>query len=76
MEKPGKLTNLQLELLKIFSLNLNEDQLIEIKNILSNYFAEKASDETDKLWEKNNWNNDLMDEWSKEHLSTLMFQKK
>ncbi len=54
MEASGKLTNLQLELLKVFSVKLNDEQLKEIKSILSNYFAEKASDEMDGLWEKNN----------------------
>ena len=64
----NKLTNLQLELVKIFSYQLPEDQLIEIKNILAKYFAEKASDEMDKLWNENSWTNKTMENWSNEHL--------
>ncbi|MCK4664460.1 MAG: hypothetical protein KAT68_16445 [Bacteroidales bacterium] len=65
-----KLTNLQLELLKIFSYQLSDNQLIEIKDILSKYFAEQATEEMDNLWEKNNWTNKTMDNWTNEHLRT------
>ena len=63
MTKP--LTNLQLELLKIYSFNLGDEQLLEIKDMLSNYFAEKASDEMDKLWDEKGWTNETMDQWLK-----------
>jgi hypothetical protein len=63
-----KLTNLQLELLKVFSYQLNQQQLNDIKNLLANYFAEQATQEMDKLWEENNWDNDTMTNWTNEHL--------
>ena len=63
LSKP--LTKLQIELLKIYSFDINDEQLIEIKNMLSSYFADKASDEMDKLWDKKGWTNDTMDEWLK-----------
>jgi hypothetical protein len=68
MEHSKGLTNLQMELLKIFSYNLSEHQLMEIKSLLSKYFSEKATVEMDKLWDEKGWDNNLMDEWSKEHL--------
>ena len=68
MEATGKLTNVQIELLKMFQFNLPEKQLVEIKNMLAKYFAKTATDEMDKLWEENNWNNDVMKEWAGEHL--------
>jgi hypothetical protein len=63
-----KLSNLQLELLKVFSYELSEEQLSEIRNLLANYFAEKASDQMDLLWEQNNWSEETMNEWGKEHM--------
>ena len=51
------LSNLQLELLKVFSYQLNNQQLGDIKKLLTNYFAEQATQEMDKLWEENNWDN-------------------
>ena len=66
----GKLTNLQLELLKMFQYELSENQLIEIKMLLSNYFAKKASDEIDKLWDAKGWNNHTMEEWLNANLKS------
>ncbi len=65
-----KLTNLQLELIKLFSHNVTDSQLIEIKQLLGNYFAEKATEEMDKLWDENNWTEETMKEWTNEHLRT------
>jgi len=61
-----KLTNLQLELLKLFRYQLNENQLQEVKVLLSRYFADRASDEMDKLWDKNNWSDETMEQWLNE----------
>ena len=49
------LTNLQLELLKVFSHNLSEAELIEIKGILMDYFSKKAISAADKVWESEKW---------------------
>lgn len=66
----GNLTNLQLELLKVFSHNLSENELLEIKNLLTKHFAEKATNQVDKLFEENEWGKEKIDEWSKEHMRT------
>ena len=66
-EQSSKLSNLQLELLKIFSKNIPDEQLYEIKGILSRYFADKASDEFEKLAEQRGWTADTYRSWSNEH---------
>ena len=48
-------TNLQLELLKVFSYDLSEAELKEIKSILMEYFAKKATAEADRVWEQDKW---------------------
>jgi hypothetical protein len=68
MNAAGKLTNIQLELLKLFQYNLPEKQLAEIKNMLAKYFAKSATEEMDKLWEDNAWNAEIMNQWTDEHL--------
>lgn len=65
-----KLSNLQLELLKIFSRNISDEQLMEIKAILSAYFAEKATKEMDRLWDERGWTQETMQQWLKEHMRT------
>lgn len=61
------LSNMQKELLKLYSTEIPEAQLLEIKLLLSNYFADKASDEMDRLWDENNWNDQTMNQWANEH---------
>ena len=63
-----KLSNLQIELLKVFSYNLSDSQLLDIKTLLANYFAQKASDRMDELWEEKGWTADTMKEWGNEHM--------
>ena len=67
--QPQKLTNLQLELLKVFSYQLNQQQLTDIRDLLANYFAEQATQEMDKLWEQNGWDENTMAVWASEHIS-------
>ena len=61
-----KLSNLQLEILKLYRFKLDDNELIDIKKILAKYFTEKATKEFDKLWEENSWSNETMDEWLNE----------
>lgn len=68
MEVTQKLTNLQLELIKVFSYQLNDVQLLEIRDILTKYFADKATHEMDNLWIENNWNSNTMDNWAEDHM--------
>jgi hypothetical protein len=49
------LTALQLELLKLFARNISENDLLEIKQFLVKFFAEKAMDSADEIWKMNNW---------------------
>ena len=66
--QPQKLTNLQLELLKVFNYQLNQQQLTDIRDLLANYFAEQATLEMDKLWEQQGWDENTMVEWANDHM--------
>jgi hypothetical protein len=48
-------SNLQLELLKLYSKNVSENDLLQIKLFLAQYFAEKAMDEADRIWEEKDY---------------------
>ncbi len=61
------LSNMQKELLKLYSTNIPDEELYEIKLLLSNYFADRATKEVDKLWEENNWNKETKNKWANEH---------
>ena len=53
MEAAKNLSNLQLELLRVFNFNLSEEQLKEIRALLADYFADKVTSEMDTLFEEN-----------------------
>lgn len=42
------LSNAQLEIIKLYSTNLNEHELLELKNILVPHFSQKAISEAEK----------------------------
>ena len=48
-------TNLQLELLKVFSRQVSDDDVKAIRKMLLNYFSEKAINLADQTWDKNGW---------------------
>ncbi len=66
----NKLSNLQLELLKVFSYELTEQELYDIKDLLAHYFAQKATEEMETFWDTHNLNDATMDEWLQEHHRT------
>lgn len=70
MQATNRLSNIQLELLKIYSSNISDAQLLEIKSLLANYFAEKVTNGIDQLFEEKGWGNEKIEEWSKEHMRT------
>ncbi len=64
------LSNLQLELLRLYANNISDQQLFEIKLLLANFFAKQASDALDKLWKTQNFTDNTMIEWTNEHYRT------
>lgn len=61
------LSNLQLELLKLYTLNVSEQQLYDIKCLIGNYFAEQATQAMDDFWEKNSLTIADIEEWANQH---------
>lgn len=55
------LNDLQLEILKLFSRDLDEQDLLAIKRLIVRYLAEKVTRMADDLWEENNWTNEDME---------------
>ena len=64
------LSNLQLEILKTFSRPLPESQVLEIQQLLADYFSQKVDNQVDILFESNNWDSSKVDEWLDEHSRT------
>ena len=60
------LSNVQLEILKLYSTNLTDSELFELKDQLAHFYAKKAMDEADKIWKEKGLSNEIMDEWLNE----------
>ena len=69
VNKPGQrgLSNVQLELLKLYANDVSDETLYEIKLLLTNYFAEKATLAMDKVWEAQGLTEQDMIDWTYEH---------
>ena len=60
----------QLEILKLFSRELDEKDYLEIKRLIVRYLAEKVTKMADQVWEENNWNQEEMENLVNEHYRT------
>ena len=61
------LSNLQLELLRLYGNDVSDETLREVKSVLAKYFADKATEEMDKVWEEKNLTEQDMINWTNEH---------
>lgn len=66
MKITAPLTNLQVELLKLFSRNLKETQLLEIKQMIARYLFEQARIEADRIWDEKHYSQKDIDRWANE----------
>ncbi len=66
METNAPLSNLQLELLKLYAHNVSDEDLLVIKHYLAQYFINRAIQEADQVWVDKGYDNKLMEEWIKE----------
>lgn len=64
------MSNLQLELLKLYSTEIPEEQLLEIKRLLADYFARLIDRDMEKLWKEKGWTKEKIEEWKTSHFRT------
>ncbi len=63
---PKPLTNLQLEIIKLYSTDLDAQELLDLKQVLADFFARKAIKEADKIWDEQNLSDQTMESWLNE----------
>ena len=64
------LTEPQLDLLKMFSHKVDDADWLAIKRMIASYFAQKAIEGADQVWDEENWNDQKVDELLNTHLRT------
>lgn len=50
------LSNLQLQLLQLYADGISEEDLKAIQRMIARYFADKASEEAQEVWEEKGYN--------------------
>lgn len=70
MTQQQTLNNHQLEILKLFSRNLDDNDLIEIKRLITKYLADKVIKMADDIWDKKGWTNEDMEKLLATHERT------
>lgn len=70
------LSNMQIELLKLFSRDIEEEDLKELKRLMVKYLSKNLFDKADKQWEEKSLSNDDMDKLLNTHLRTPYKDKK
>ncbi|WP_460968974.1 hypothetical protein [Spirosoma migulaei] len=71
---PSKLSNLQMELLKLYPYAVSDTELTEIRLLLADYFAKKIDDEMNQLWQEKGWNEQTIEGWKNEHMRSRTVQ--
>ena len=66
----SNLNSYQLEILKLFTRKLEEEDLIEIKRLIVRYLAQKVTKMADDIWEENNWTAEDMERLLNTHERT------
>ena len=67
MQATSSISDIQQELLKLYSANIADVDLLNIKQYLAKYFAANAIAEADRIWEEKNYSNETMSEWLNEN---------
>ena len=57
------LSNVQMELLKLYSTDLSEQDLLELKILLANFYAKKSIQQANQIWDENGLSDNTMNDW-------------
>ncbi len=58
-----KMSNLQLEILKLYSFELTEDELSDLKNVLARHFADRITGRVNHICREKALTSEDMDKW-------------
>lgn len=67
---PMQLNKNQIEILKLFSREMEEEDMLAIKRLIVKYLGEKITRMTDKVWEEKGWTDEDVERMLNEHERT------
>ena len=63
-------TPFQIEMLELVSRVSSEAEMQDIRRMLGQYYAKRAEDALDRLWDEGVLNDKVMEKWKFEHMRT------
>ena len=70
MEREMTLHQAKMDLLRVVDRIKTVDEIQVIRNVLANYYAQKAEEEMDRLWDNGTINEQVIEQWGNEHMRT------
>jgi hypothetical protein len=67
LETPSSFSNLQKELLKLYAVNVADEDLLQIRLMIGNYFANKATNAVEDFLADKNISTTEYNNWQNEH---------
>ncbi|MCY7291929.1 MAG: hypothetical protein LH615_07070 [Ferruginibacter sp.] len=67
LQTPNSFSNLQKELLKLYAVNVSDEDLLIIRSMIGNYFAEKATTSLNNFLTDKNISTSEYNNWENEH---------
>lgn len=64
------LNQAQIEVLNALSVLKTDEEVFELKKVISEFFARRADAAFDKLWESGEWNDEKLQEMKNAHYRT------
>lgn len=65
-ETSSKFTPLQLELLKVFSFDVTEEELLEVRHMLASFFFDRLREQVDEAATSNGITDETLEAWLNE----------
>ena len=69
-EQQNGLNKAQMDILRLLGHIKTEEEAAELRQVISNFYAKKAEDAMDRLWEIGLWDEEKNEKILKEHLRT------
>ena len=64
---PQPLSNIQFELLKLYSTGISDEYLLELKDLMAQFLFEKARNQADQIWDQKGYDQTTIDQWLNEN---------
>lgn len=70
MERELTLHQAKMNLLRVVDSIKTVDEVLAIRQVLANYYAQKVDEEMERLWNNGTINGQVIEQWGKEHMRT------